>query len=140
MITEVLYFGNLNCIYSHIANHQLRKSIADYYGMKPKVFTSLLTVLVNLRNMCCHHSRIWNRDYDIRPTIPRTLKNPWLNNSEIDGGRLYFRVCIIKYFLNVVSPGNDMTNKLNSLINSYAQIDISAMGFPKCWQEEPLWR
>lgn len=40
MITEVLSFGNLNYIYSNIANNRLRKLIADYFGLKPQVFTS----------------------------------------------------------------------------------------------------
>lgn len=52
MITEVLSFGNLNYIYSNISSNQLAKHIAGYFGLKPKVFTSWLTVLANLRNMC----------------------------------------------------------------------------------------
>ena len=58
MITEVLSFGNLNYIYSNIASNKLMKCIAGHFGLKPQVFTSWLTVLANLRNMCCHHARI----------------------------------------------------------------------------------
>lgn len=58
MITEVLSFGNLNYIYSNIASNQLMKRIASYFGLKPQVFVSWLTVLANLRNICCHHARV----------------------------------------------------------------------------------
>lgn len=71
MITEVLSFGNLNYIYSNISNNRLRKLIASYFGLKPQVFTSWLTVLANLRNMCCHHARVWNRDFMLTPAEPR---------------------------------------------------------------------
>lgn len=71
MITEVLSFGNLNYIYSNIASNKLMKLIADYFGLKPQVFTSWLTVLANLRNMCCHHARVWNRDFMLTPAEPR---------------------------------------------------------------------
>ena len=67
MITEVLSFGNLNYIYSNIVNNRLMKHIAGYFGLKPQVFTSWLTVLANLRNMCCHHARVWNRDFMLNP-------------------------------------------------------------------------
>ena len=67
MITEVLSFGNLNYIYSNIVNNRLMKHIAGYFGLKPQVLTSWLTVLANLRNMCCHHARVWNRDFMLNP-------------------------------------------------------------------------
>ena len=76
MITEVLSFGNLNYIYSNIASNRLRKLITDYFGLKPQVFTSLLTVvLANLRNMCCHHARVWNRDFMLTPAELRGFKS-----------------------------------------------------------------
>ncbi len=71
MITEILSFGNLNYIYSNIASNRLMKQIAGYFGLKPQVFTSWLTVLANLRNMCCHHARVWNRDFMLNPAEPR---------------------------------------------------------------------
>lgn len=74
-ITEVLSFGNLNYIYSNIASNRLRKLIADYFGLKPQVFTSWLTVLANLRNMCCHHARVWNRDFMLTPAELRGFKS-----------------------------------------------------------------
>ena len=84
MITEVLSFGNLNYIYSNIASNRLRKLIADYFGLKPQVFTSWLTVLANLRNMCCHHARVWNRDFCLlRQNYVRLQKSGLIRQSWI---------------------------------------------------------
>lgn len=140
MITEVLSFGNLNYIYSNIASNKLMKRIAGYFGLKPQVFTSWLTVLANLRNMCCHHARIWNRDFMLNPAEPRKTSNAWVNTAQIDKKRIYYRLCIIRYFLFSVSPNNNFNDKLSNLLADFSAIDIAAMGFSRDWIKEGVWR
>ena len=139
MITEVLSFGNLNYIYSNIASNKLMKGIANYFGLKPQVFTSWLTVLANLRNMCCHHARIWNRDFMLNPAEPRKTSNAWIDTSQIDKKRIFYRLCIIRYFLSSVSPKNNFNEKIVDLLARFPSIDITAMGFCRNWADEELW-
>ena len=139
MITEVLSFGNLNYIYSNIASNQLLKRIAGYFGLKPKVFTSWMTVLANLRNMCCHHVRVWNRDFMLNPAEPRKTSNAWIDTTNIDKKRIFYRLCIIRYFLASVSPNNNFNEKIANLLDRFPSIDIAAMGFCKGWKNEHLW-
>lgn len=140
MITEVLSFGNLNYIYSNIASNRLMKRIAGYFGLKPQVFTSWLTVLANLRNMCCHHARVWNRDFMLNPAEPRKTLNAWVDTSKIDKKKIFYRLCIIKYFLASVSPNNNFNEKIADLLTLFPSIDITAMGFCRDWQKEHLWQ
>ena len=140
MITEVLSFGNLNYIYSNIASNKLMKIIAAYFGLKPQVFTSWLTVLANLRNMCCHHARIWNRDFMLNPAEPRRVTYTWIDTSDIDRKRIFYRLCIIRYFLSSISPNNNFSEKIAGLLACFPSIDIAAMGFCSDWKEEILWR
>lgn len=140
MITEVLSFGNLNYIYSNIASNQLMKHIAGYFGLKPQVFTSWLTVLANLRNMCCHHARIWNRDFMLNPAEPKKTKNAWIDISKTDKKRIYYRLCIIRYFLSTVSPNNNFSENLSGLLTNFPSVDIATMGFNKEWIDEDLWK
>ncbi len=140
MVTEALSFGNLNYIYSNIASNRLRKDIASYFGMQPKVFTSWLSALVNVRNMCCHHARMWNREFVIKPMEPHKLSDEWIDATQGNKARIYYRICIIKYFLDKISPQNDMSDKLINLFKKFPQIDLRAMGFPSDWKEEPLWK
>lgn len=139
MITEVLSFGKLNYIYSNIANNQLRKQIAGYFGLKPQAFTSWLTVLANLRNMCCHHARVWNRDFVLNPAEPHKVSHTWMDTSAIDKKKIFYRLCIIRYFLAAISPNNNFNEKISNLLNQFPSIDVSAMGFPMDWQKQPLW-
>lgn len=140
MITEVLSFGNLNYIYSNISSNRLMKRIAGYFGLKPKVFISWLTVLANLRNMCCHHARVWNRDFMLNPAEPKNTINVWINTSKLDKKRIYYRLCIIRYFLSSVSPNNNFGEKISGLLTDFPSVDISAMGFTDDWKCEELWK
>ena len=57
-----------------------------------------------------------------------------------DSLRIYFNLCIIKYFLDIISPNNDMLAKLRWLFVDFPEIDLAAMGFPKGWEMEPIWK
>ena len=41
---------------------------------------------------------------------------------------------------NIISPGNDMLDKMHALFAEYPEVDLGALGFPSGnWQNEPLW-
>ncbi|MDY3848136.1 MAG: Abi family protein [Prevotella sp.] len=75
----------------------------------------------------------------ISPMIPRRLNGRWIV-SNISPKRIYYNICIIKWFIDIVSPNNDMLEHLQALLAEYPMIDIRAMGFPSGnWLDEPLW-
>ncbi|MDE7375643.1 MAG: Abi family protein, partial [Muribaculaceae bacterium] len=77
--------------------------------------------------------------FTLLPMIPRKMSKGWINLST-DPLRIYFNLCIVKYFINIISPNNQMTLRLKELLSDYPEIDTKAMGFPNGWEEEPLWR
>jgi len=140
MISEIIPFGTLCGLFNNLRYKSLRKIVANYFGLSVPVFSSWIVSLVSLRNLCGHHNRTWNRE---NPLIPAPLKSPafpWIDDSKIDGKRIYFRICIIKHLLFTVSPNNTFTQKLKSLLAEYPTVDIRAMGFPADWESEPLWK
>lgn len=54
--------------------------------------------------------------------------------------KLYAQLCCIAYLLDRILPSNTFKAKLKILIDNTPLIDIAAMGFPKDWAKEPLWR
>lgn len=72
------------------------------------------------------------------PVTPRKIGHAWIA-LPTDPQRVYFTICIIKYFLDIISPNNDMLEKMNKLFAVFPEIDKSALGFPIGWEEEPLW-
>ena len=75
----------------------------------------------------------------IRPMLPNRMTGSWIT-LPTDALRIYFNLCIIKYFLNIFSPNNDMKAKVDALLAAYPSIDTTAMGFPRGWESEPLWQ
>jgi len=140
MIVEIIPFGSLCGIYNNLNNAKLKKKVATHFGLSASVFSSWIIALVNLRNLCCHHSRTWNREIAVVPVEPKLPAFSWIDSSETNSKRIYYRICIIKYLLFTVSPNNRFTQKLKSLLAEYPTIDIRAMGFPASWENEPLWQ
>jgi Abortive infection bacteriophage resistance protein len=139
MIAEILPLGVICSIYRNINNHSLRKKVAKHFGLTTTVFESWILTLAILRNLCCHHARVWNKDLVVRPTLPQSTHYSWIDTSKTDIKRVYIRICMIKYLLCSVSPMNKFTDKIKGLIAEYPNIDIRAMGFPADWEAEPLW-
>lgn len=139
ILGELLTIGNVNAIYRNIKQNRIRKRIAKRFGLPINVFESWLTVIAVTRNACGHHSRVWNKQNAIQPAIPNSPAGEWITQPT-DSMRAYFDLCIIKYFLNVISPNNDMQSKLTWLFIRFPEIDLKALGFPQGWKTEPLWR
>ncbi len=141
MIAEILPLGNICRIYKNINDSNLKKKISKQFGLQPIAFESWIMTIAGLRNICCHHSRLWNRVLVLRTSLPQNTQYPWVSNpSTIDIQRVYFRLCMIRYFLFSVSPHNTFKEKLIDLLSKYPSVDINAMGFTANWQNEPLWR
>ena len=139
ILAEVLPFGVMTNIYSNIKMPRIKKRIAQKFGLQVAPFESWLTIVTLTRNSCCHHARVWNKQNTIRPMLPNNINGAWLT-IPTDPLRIYFNLCIIKYFLNVISPKNDMRDKLLKLLSDFPSIDLAAMGFPQNWLQEPLWQ
>ena len=43
-------------------------------------------------------------------------------------------------YYNSIYEDNDFVEKFKLLLLKYPNVDITAMGFPKNWEEEPLWK
>lgn len=138
ILGELLTIGNVNTIYRNIRQNRIRKRIAKRFGLPIDVFESWLTIIAVMRNACGHHARVWNKQNAIPPAVLNKPVGAWIT-LPTDTKRVYFDLCIIKYFLDKVSPNNDMLAKLRWLFVKFPEIDIAAMGFPKGWEFEPLW-
>lgn len=71
--------------------------------------------------------------------LPNRMAGNWIT-LPTDTLRIYFDLCIIKYFLNIISPNNDMKAKIDALLADFPDIDTAAMGMPRGWEGEPLWQ
>lgn len=137
-VAEILSFGTMTWIYKCLP-FKYRKDVARKFCLNVPVLESWINVVVLVRNACCHHGRLWNRVNNITTLDMDNMWRPWLT-SEPDKHRVYHNICIVKYLLDVISPGNDFKEKLLRLLALYPEIDEAAMGFTPEWLGEPLWQ
>ena len=70
--------------------------------------------------------------------FPRRMSRPWLVGS-VSTNRIFYDICILKYFTDIVDSDNKMMENLTNLLRDYPMVDTKAMGFPDGWRNEPLW-
>lgn len=139
MLGELLSMGNVNIYYRNLRNKGIKKKIAKRFSLHAPVLESWLSVLTLTRNACCHHARVWNKMNKIIPNDMKGMSRPWITMLA-DKRKIYYNICIIKYFLDIISPGNDMLDKMQTLFSEFPEVDLGALGFPSGdWQSEPLW-
>lgn len=150
MILEILSFGGLLHSYKNLKPGKSKREISKYFGLDDRTFESWLHSLTYIRNVCAHHSRLWNRVMRIAPSILINPTNKWLLNSTFSNSinktsgainnRTYYLLSMILYFLETIHPKHSFKQKLISLLDNYPNIDPLAMGFIPEWKNEPLWK
>lgn len=149
MSLELLTIGELSRLYTALKVNSDRQNIADFFGLHHTVFTSWLHTIVYVRNMCAHHSRLWNREFAIKPDILLKPKHSWIQAAfNSNNHRSFYFLSILKYLLISANPSNHLKQKLVSLMNKYPNTPIQYMGIPTTdgvsslidWKEESLWK
>lgn len=141
MCVEVMYFNHLSRICNYLKNRSDVVGIASYFHLPPKTFNSWLHTINYVRNICAHHARLWNRDFNIVPEkLDFSKTRVWISNPETaKRGKLYYFMCMLNYILQTINPGTSLTQRLKGLIAEYHP-KISAMGFPENWEAEKIWQ
>ncbi|MFZ4796853.1 MAG: Abi family protein [Bacteroidia bacterium] len=141
---EVLTLGTLSKLYQNL-KHQLpeKNQIAREFGLyNQKYLVSWLLTITVIRNVIAHHGRLWNRviinKYDWPQTTPTPILNYIPNNHQ--RRKIFPILSAIIYINNEISPGNHIKQELLNLFNQFPNIQLSKMGFPANWQNEPIWK
>lgn len=137
MLLEISSFGTLSKIYGNLKNG--KRDVASTFGLDDKTFASWMHCFVYIRNVCAHHSRLWNRGMSIKPRKPFTPDKIWLSNTDVNNNKTYFILSMMLYLLQSIDSKHQFIYRLKVLLKKYPNVDVSAMGFPLKWEEEKLW-
>lgn len=138
-VCEVMSLGLLSRWYNNHKPMHTRSAISAVYSLDEKVLESWLRHLCLVRNICAHHSRLWNREFTITPTLPRS-KPVELNSQCTKGSRkLYNTLVILLYLMAKISPKHRWRGDVKALIVKHA-IPVAAMGFPVDWSQSSIWQ
>lgn len=147
MCLELLTIGELSHLYNGLKHNADKKRIADFFDLHRTAFTSWLHTLTYVRNICAHHSRLWNRDLAIEPERLRKPVGKWISQPFQNNKRVFYFICILRYFLLRANPSNGLKDKLVELFNKYPNVPIQFLGIPSDekgkmlkWENEPIWK
>ena len=139
MTMEVSSFGTLSLLFKHLNGGKTKRTVANYYGVADTVLESWIHSFVYVRNICAHHSRLWNKTLRVTGGFPKRTTHGFIN-TKVNNDKVYYVLCIIRYMLQVINPNSTFTTRLKQLLKDYPSADIKAMGFPSNWEVEPLWK
>lgn len=141
---EVASLGNISKLYGNLLPTVSSKdAIAAELGTVNHTFLpSWIQSITQMRNICAHHGRLWNKNLPGTPKLLPKPPKPWIANvpAPNEFHMLYVHLCCMKYLLNIISPGNHFRQKLDALLTKYPNIDPNALGMKPNWQNEPLWQ
>lgn len=115
---EFLTFGTIEKIYFSLKDEDLKKQIANLYGVKKiKVFQNFLKTVIFIRNICAHSDILFdsNTPKEIETTPLITFNNN--NRHSLDSS-----IKVILYFLGIISKSRKdiIENEIIALFNSHS--------------------
>jgi len=135
MVAEVLPIGVWSSAYDNLKYRDDQKKISNFYGLHYIIMISWLHSFTYLRNLCAHHSRLWNRKFTIKPKIAKQYEKYLQPNDSF-----YANAAVLNVFLYVIADGSRWTYRLYDLLNNNNHIPIHEMGFPTKWSDDSFWR
>ncbi|MGI9014000.1 MAG: Abi family protein [Phycisphaerales bacterium] len=137
MATEIMSFGCMLTFYRG-SHNDVRRAVSQPFNVHHSVFESWLFALNVVRNICAHHSRLWNRVLGVKPMIPKK-KVDWHQPVIVHNDRVFGILTLCKWCLDRVAPQSHWPQRLSQLIDSSPHIPIQDMGFPTNWKDCPIW-
>lgn len=140
-MVEELTLGGLSHLYKGLARDSDRKAIASKFGLAAPLLESWLHTITAVRNICAHHSRLWNRELGIKPAPPKNQQFNW--PTYLKQGVMHTRVSVVlsilQHFMNECAPHASWKQRLTDLFNEYPDIQLRSMGLPENWHQDPFW-
>lgn len=126
---EVTSFGFISKLYRNL-NEDIKKHIAKiYYNVPYYYLESWLQSLSNVRNVCAHYGRLYNKKLTFKP---RLFKE---ESKQFDNQLIFAAIYIIQRLLTR-AEGNRFIIDLEAFVLEYEDdIDFMHIGFPSNWRE-----
>lgn len=136
IVLEFLSFGKCTSLFRYLRSHQDKSAISAVFGVHHNIFESALEPLRYTRNLCAHHSRLWDRWFVYKP---RNLKE--FENIDCKPGTMKEQLALLNLLLKTISPKSSWKDHLYDLFARYEDFVIfESMGFNKCWSDDPFWQ
>lgn len=125
----------------NMSEKHVQNTVANRYNPPGVVLRSWLLTLNYTRNLCAHHSRLWNRELAIRPAVPHAKRHPhWHGTVPVDNRRVFAVLTLLHYLLLQIAPQTEWRARLYAAFDRFPRVPLAPMGIPNDWRTHPLWQ
>lgn len=139
MVAEILSFGSIISLYNNM-DIKLQKKVIENFNIPLPVVKSWFLSLNTVRNVCAHHSRLWNKRLGIKVKLPNDRKYKDWHIVEIPNDKIFVVLTIINFFYKSIFGNPEFQDYVKELLSDYDFINFKQMGIPDNWNESPLWK
>lgn len=141
---EVWDFGTLSILFAGMREAE-QDAIAGQYGIRNgRTFATWLRSLNYLRNVCAHHSRLWNRNIVDQPKLPPVAEVAWVAQFEHNNhakARCYLLLRVACHLLRVINPGSSWPARMKTQLHAFPDLqhlglNLAGMGVPEGWEAQ----
>ena len=129
MVIELISFGTLSRFFSALKPEH--ETMTKKLNVPPEVFKNWLHTINHIRNICAHHSRLWNKKFVIKAKLPRKVEQ----FKGIENDKVFVVILILSYFFKSMKTSEGFVAKVDTLVKGNPNINIQDMGFPDNWKE-----
>jgi abortive infection bacteriophage resistance protein len=97
----------------------------------------------DMRNICAHHGRLWNRNLRAPSNIKSKVSIPFpIVNTKDKTNTVYAALVALRLICKAKGIDDEIKNRLTLAFNTYpeARNHLYAMGIPERWDEDHIWR
>lgn len=143
MVTEVMSFGGLSKMFMGMSRPD-QKVISNRYSLQPIILQSWMHHFVYVRNLCAHHSRLWDRVWAIKPTLP--YGKDWAVPKLRSNRHLLATLMLLRYWLKRIPAANRFASNWKIRVEQHLQSPPvvaspdTRMGLTQSWMSNPIWK
>lgn len=145
---EIWDFGAVSMLYAGMKGRDRDAIACKYQVQDGRVFRSWLRALNYLRNLCAHHSRLWNRNMVDQVTLPDRANARELVAFEGNNtwrARPFIYLCILQWLMTEICPNSSWGQRLKRHLLEFPKdkngvCSLANMGCPSGWEKWSLWK
>ena len=142
---EVLTFGECVKLCRQLKRKK-QNSISRPFNIDKQFLLSWMHALSVVRNICAHHTRLWNKNIVLWLKLNHNIYGKFFNNNnnnddddcdDVDdktSARIFNYLVVIQIMMCKINPTSTWVEKLENLINTHEPY-LYSMGFPNNWKE-----
>lgn len=89
---------------------------------------SWLRCIADIRIVCAHHGRLWNREISVKPELLPRWRGEAVNRE-----KLYVVLVVVEHLIRKIAPESSWKGRLTEHLLSHIEVPLTAMRCPDDW-------